>query len=228
MPVTPDIRRSRVLTSMAAGVVAIWSIAMSSTTLLSTTMWPVAAAADAGPSAQALVKETTTRLIEVLESERESLRDDPQRLHEVVEEFILPYFDFERMSRRVLGKKQWNKAGPEQRARFVSAFRSLLVRTYATVLNQYGDQTITWPDPVPRKKDDEIVVPMLIGQSGSRTIRAAYAMHRDGQDWKAFDVSIDGVSLVTNYRSSFRAEIAQHGIDGLITRLDEMNAESSR
>ena len=214
MPVTPDIRCSRVLTAMAAGVVAMWSMAF--------------AAGATGPSAQGLVQETTTRLIGVLESERESLRDDPRRLHEVVEEFILPYFDFERMSRRVLGKKQWKKAGPEQRARFVSAFRSLLVRTYATVLNQYRDQTITWLDPVPRKKDDEIIVPVLIGQAGNRTIRVAYAMHRDGQDWKAFDVSIDGVSLVTNYRSSFRSEIARHGIDGLITRLNEMNAESSR
>ena len=214
VPVTPGpgIRRSRALTAVAAGVA----------------MWSMALAAGAGPSAQGLVKETTTRLIEVLESERESLRNDPRRLHEVVEEFILPYFDFERMSQRVLGKKQWKKAEPEQRARFVSAFRSLLVRTYATVLNQYGGQTITWLDPVPRKKDDEIIVPVLIGQAGSQTIHVAYAMHRDGQDWKAFDVSIDGVSLVTNYRSSFRSEIARHGLDGLVTRLEEMNAESSR
>ena len=190
--------------------------------------WSMAAAADAGPSAaQALVKETTARLLELLESERESLRDDPQRMHEVVEEYILPYFDFERMSRRVLGKKQWKKASPEQHARFVSAFRSLLVRTYATLLNQYDDQTITWLDPVPRKKDDEVVIPVLIGQDGNRAIRVAYAMHRDGQDWKAFDVSVDGVSLVTNYRSSFRSEIAQHGIDGLITRIETRNEESS-
>lgn len=189
--------------------------------------WSMALAANAAPAAQALVKETTARLLELLESERESLRDDPRRLHEVVEEYILPYFDFERMSRRVLGKKQWNEAGPEQRARFVSAFRSLLVRTYATVLNQYGDQTITWLDPVPRKKDDEVVIPMLIGQAGNRAIRVAYAMHRDGQDWKAFDVSVDGVSLVTNYRSSFRSEIARHGIDGLITRIETRNKEPS-
>ena len=207
----PGVRRSRMLTMVAAGVVA----------------WPMVIAADAGPSAQALVQETTARLVELLESERESFRDDPRRLHEVVEEFILPYFDFERMSRRVLGKKQWKKAGPEQRARFVSAFRSLLVRTYATVLDQYGDQTITWLDPVPRKKDDEVVIPLLIGQAGSQAIRVAYAMHRDGQDWKAFDVSVDGVSLVTNYRSSFRSEIARHGIDGLITRIEMRSKEPS-
>ena len=211
MPVITGIRRSRVLTAVAAGAIA----------------WSMTIAAGAEPPAQTLVKESTARLVEVLKSERESLRDDPRRLREVVEELILPYFDFERMSRRVLGKKQWKKAGPAQRARFVSAFRSLLVHTYATVLNQYSDQTITWLDPEPRKRDDEIVIPVLIGPAGNQAVRVAYAMHRDGQDWKAFDVSIDGVSLVTNYRSSFRAEIARHGIDGLITRIEAKNKESS-
>ena len=207
MPVITGIRRSRVLTAVAAGAIA----------------WSMTIAAGAEPPAQTLVKESTARLVEVLKSERESLRDDPRRLREVVEELILPYFDFERMSRRVLGKKQWKKAGPAQRARFVSAFRSLLVHTYATVLNQYSDQTITWLDPVPRKRDDEIVIPVLIGPAGNRLSASRTRCTGTGRTGKAFDVSIDGVSLVTNYRSSFRAEIARHGIDGLITRIETKN-----
>ena len=179
----------------------------------------MAAAASPGASARHMVEEVTTRLLEELTSQRESLQDDPQRLYEFVDRLVLPHFDFERMSRRVLGKR-WKKSSPEQRTRFVSAFRSLLVRTYATVLNEYRGQTVTYLDPVARKKDNEIVIPMVVELAGNRSVRVAYAMHQDGADWKVFDVSVDGVSLVTNYRSSFRSEIARHGIDGLTTRIE--------
>ena len=94
------------------------------------------------------------------------------------------------------------------------------MRTYSAVLNEYRGQTLAYLDPVPRKSDDEIVIPAEIEQTGGQPIRIAYAMHQDGMDWKIFDVAVEGVSLVTNYRSSFRSEIARHGIDGLIARLE--------
>lgn len=84
----------------------------------------------------------------------------------MAERLVLPYFDFERMARRVLGKR-WKAAAREQQKRFVSAFRTLLVRTYAMVLNEYRGQTLTYLDPVPRKKDDEIVLPMQINLTAS-------------------------------------------------------------
>ena len=176
-----------------------------------------------GSSAREKVEEVASGTVEELASQRDVLRDDPQRLRELVERLIVPHFDFERMSRRVLGKR-WKKSSEDQRARFVSAFRTLLVRTYATLINEYDGQAMTYLDPVPRKKDNEFVVPVTIGQSGGMEFRVAYAMHLVDTDWKVFDVAVDGVSLVTNYRSSFRAEIARHGIDGLIERLEEKNA----
>ena len=198
-----DIWRSRALMVAMACVIA----------------WSMATAADAGHPAQHLVEQVTSRILEGLTSQRESLQDDPQHLYEFVDRHIVPHFDFERMSRRVLGKR-WKTASPEQQTRFVSVFRSLLVRTYSAVLNEYRGQTLTYLDPVPRKSDDEIVIPVEIEQTGGQPIRIAYAMHQDGMDWKIFDVAVEGVSLVTNYRSSFRSEIARHGIDGLIARLE--------
>ena len=176
-------------------------------------------AADAGSSARHLVAQVTSTVLEELTARRDSLQEDPERLYELVERLVLPYFDFERMSRRVLGKR-WKKASPEQQVRFVSAFRSLLVRTYAMVLHEYRGQALTYLDPVARKKDNEIVIPVHIEMSGGQAFRVAYAMGWDGAHWKVFDVAVDGVSLVTNYRSSFRSEIARHGIDGLIARLE--------
>ena len=208
MSVTANLRCVATLMVLAAGILA------GST-----------AAAGADSAAQQLAKEVTTSIVEELTSRRESLRNDPQGVYELVDRLILPHFDFERMSRRVLGKR-WKEASPEQRRRFVAAFRSMLVRTYATMLNEYRGQTLVWLDPVARKKDDEIVIPVQVELSASQPVRVAYLMHGNGTDWRVFDVTVDGVSLVTNYRSSFRSEIARHGIEGLIERLEARNAET--
>ena len=209
MSVTANLRCVATLTVLAAGILA-----------------GPTAAAGAGSTAQQLAKEVTTSIVEELTSRRESLRNDPQGVYELVDRLILPHFDFERMSRRVLGKR-WKEASPGQRRRFVPAFRSMLVRTYATMLNEYRGQTLIWLDPVARKKDDEIVIPVQVELSASQPVRVAYLMHGNGTDWKVFDVSVDGVSLVTNYRSSFRSEIARHGIEGLIERLEARNAKTN-
>ena len=184
------------------------------------------AAADAHP-AQSLVKQVVVRVIDSLESQREALAGDPQKVYELVDRLILPYFDFERMSRRVLGKR-WKKTTPAQRERFIAAFRTLLVRTYSLVLGEYRGQAMEYLDPVARKRDDEIIIPVKVALSNTQTVIVAYAMQGSGPDWKVFDVAIDGVSLVTNYRSSFRSEVARHGIDGLSALLEAKNSESSK
>ena len=182
-----------------------------------------ATAGDAGASAQRFVQQVTSTIADELILRRETLRDDPQALYQLVDRHILPYFDFERMSRLVLGKKRWNSSSPEQRERFVAAFRSLLVRTYAELLRDYQGQPLTYLDAVPLKREDEIYIPVQIELSGGQTARIGYAMRGTGTDWKVFDVTVDGVRLLKNYRSSFRSEIARHGVDGLIARLEAMN-----
>ena len=184
---------------------------------------PTAAGGGSG-GGQRLVQQVTSTIIDELTARRDELHDDPQAVYELVDRLVLPHFDFERMSRRVLGKKRWRAATPEQRAQFVAAFRTRLVQTYALILNEYRGQRLTWLDPVPRKRDDEIVVPVAIEVSGGEPARVAYAMKGSGTDWKVFDVAVDGVSLVKIYRSEFRSEIARHGIDGLIASLEAKNA----
>ena len=185
---------------------------------------PAVTAASDGAAAQRLVRQVTSTIIDELTERRDALENDPRAVYEMVDRLVLPHFDFERMSRRVLGKKRWKTASAEQRARFVAAFRTLLVRTYAVLLDEYRGQRLTWRDPVPRKRDDEIVIPVTIELAGGKPAQVAYAMHGSGTDWKVFDVAVDGVSLVRNYRSSFRSEIARNGIDGLIASLEARNA----
>ena len=128
------------------------------------------------------------------------------------------------MSQRVLGK-YWNRATPEQQAQFVGEFQVLLVRTYATALKEYSEQTIEFLSTRERDGGEEVTVRTQITQAGAPPIPINYEMYRKDDAWKVFDVSIDGVSLVINYRSTFSSEIRRNGVDGLIARLNKHNNE---
>ena len=182
------------------------------------------AAATSSTSAEDLVKSTTDQVLETLADEREAIENSPDRLFEIVDEIVLPHFDFERMSRRVLGKA-WKRASPEQQSNFIKEFQTLLVRTYATALKAYSDETIEFLPPREKEGGKETTIRTQIVLSGSPPIPMNYEMYQRSDGWKVFDVAIDGVSLVINYRSTFRSEIRKNGVDGLIARLAKHNSE---
>lgn len=178
--------------------------------------------------AEQLVKETTSKVLARLRADHDELKANSDRIYPLVEELILPHFDFERMSIWVLGKN-WRLASPEQRKRFTREFQTLLVRTYATALLEYTDQTIEYLPFRADPEDKRVTVRTEIIQPGGHNIPLDYRMYRnqDGQ-WKVYDISVDGVSLVTNYRSSFAAEINRGGIDKLLQKLAEMNQKGGQ
>jgi phospholipid transport system substrate-binding protein len=169
---------------------------------------------------EALVKDTTDKVLEVLKKEKAQIDENPGLLYGIVDEYIIPHFDFRRMSQRVLGK-YWHRASEEQQKNFVSQFQTLLVQTYGAALREYSDQKIEFL--ASRSRDGEVSVRTQIVQSGSPPIPIQYEMYKPDGEWKIYDVSIDGVSLVINYRSTFASEIRSSGVDGLIERLAEHN-----
>lgn len=178
-----------------------------------------------GP-AQQLVMDTTTRMLRVLKAEREVIREHPGRIYALVNDVILPHFDFSRMSRWVLGK-HWRSASEGQQERFVAEFRTLLVRTYATALLEYSDQQVEYLPVKAAPREGEITVRTQIRQPGGFPIPINYQMYRDDAGtWKVFDVVIDGISLVANYRTAFSGQIGRDGLDRLIALLAERNQEA--
>ncbi|MGB5471904.1 MAG: ABC transporter substrate-binding protein [Gammaproteobacteria bacterium] len=168
-----------------------------------------------------LVRDTSSRMLVALKDNRAAIKQDSSRLYDLVSTIVLPYFDFERMSQWVLGKN-WRTATPEQRDRFVEQFRGLLVRTYGQALSDYADEKIVYLPFAGDLSAPTVTVRTEIEQAGS-TIPISYSMYRSGEGWKVYDVAISGVSLVTNYRSSFGNIIRDKGIDNLITQLVEKN-----
>ena len=182
----------------------------------------VSLSANDDPPAQIVVKQTTDQLLSSINSERAEIDSDKARLYAIVEEIVLPHFDFSRMSRRVLGR-HWREATEDQQERFTEAFKQMLVRTYATAIAEYRDQAIVYLPMRARGEGGEVSVRTQIEPPGGTPIPIFYEMYPIDDKWKVYDVSIDGVSLVINYRSSFSNEIRRNGMDSLISRLTEMN-----
>lgn len=175
-------------------------------------------------SAQDMVRQTSDRMIAALKAEREAIKADPKRLYPLVEEIVLPHFDFERMSGWVLGK-HWRTASDAQKTRFVQEFRALLVRTYATAMAEYRDQEIVYLPFKAESGADDVTVRSEIKNPGGPSIPVSYSAYLKNNEWKVYDVNIDGVSMVTNYRSTFSNEIRQAGLDALIDKLATRNQQ---
>ena len=185
------------------------------------------ALAKVNQSPQELVEKTTDRIVAALKVEQAAIKENPSRLYEIVDEIVLPHFDFYRMSRWVLGK-HWRKATPAQREQFVREFRTLLVRTYAKALNDNYDKPIDLLPMRAKKGADEVTVRTEVQVDSGFPIPIDYKMYRnDKGEWLVYDVSVDGVSLVTNYRSTFSKEIRQGGLPRLIADLAKRNREAA-
>ena len=178
------------------------------------------------PAPLVLVRQTTDRMIAALEKDSKEIDTNPERLYELVDEIVLPHFDFERMSKLVLGK-YWRQASADQRSRFTSEFRTLLVRTYATSMKEYSDQKITFLPVDMTDSDTDVTVKTEVEQSAGFPVPIDYTLYLKDGEWKVYEVAVDGVNLVINYRTSFAAEIRKPGgIDALIDTMSKRNRQA--
>ncbi|WP_029147955.1 phospholipid-binding protein MlaC [Methylophilus sp. 5] len=185
-------------------------------------MWLLSGVAMAGMTPDQLVKKTADDVIEVIKNDKDIQAGNQQKIFALAEEKILPNFDFEKVSRLVLGKN-WTNATPEQKTAFQAEFKTLLMRTYATALSKYKNQTIEYKPFRMEAGADSATVKTAIQQPGGDPISVDYSLGKKADDWKVFDIVIEGVSLVTNYRSQFAQEIRQNGLDSLTKKLADKN-----
>ena len=188
----------------------------------------VSAQAGATIAPDALVKQTSDKLLSELTENREALQSDHGRLYRLVDEVVLPHFDFKRMSQLVLAQ-YWRRATEAQRQRFVEEFKALLVRTYATALFEYTGQEIVFKPLRLKEGATTAVVKTEVVQPAGPKIPMHYLLklNKSG-DWKVFDIRIDGISLVTNYRTSYARHIQTSGLDSLIASLAEKSDKTIR
>jgi len=173
-----------------------------------------------------LVKKTADEVLEIVKNDKDIQAGDQKKIFDLAETKILPNFDFERVSRLVLGRN-WANATDDQKVQFQKEFRSLLLRTYSSALSKYQNQTIEYLPFRLQPDATRATVKTRILQPGGQPISLDYTLEKGPSGWKVFDIVIEDVSLVTNYRSQFNNEIRQvGGMDGLIQRLAEKNKEA--
>jgi phospholipid transport system substrate-binding protein len=177
-------------------------------------------AQDLAPDAQ--VKQVTDEVIGIIQQDKDIRAGNQKKVNELVDAKVLPYFNFGRMTALAVGPN-WRKASAEQQKALTSEFRTLLVRTYSSALSTYKNQVIAFQPLRAAAGDTDVTVRTQVKQPGTAPISIDYGMEKTPSGWKVYDVVVGGVSLVTNYRETFNAEIHEGGLDGLIKSLASKN-----
>ncbi len=184
--------------------------------LLAVPAWAVATSPDT------LVDNTAQEVLSIVRQDKDLKSGNTAKILALVEAKILPHFDFTRMTRLAMGKN-WAKATPEQQQDLVNEFRTLLVRTYSNALSMYSDYTIK-VEPVKNiAADTDTTVRTKVMDNSQQPIPIDYSMEKTSNGWKVYDVTVAGVSLVTNYRSTFNSQVRDGGVDKLLKTLVEKN-----
>ncbi len=178
----------------------------------------------AEPSADtpiAVIDTRATALAEQMAGKQDYFAENVDELYTLVDELLLPGFDVNYASKLVLGRTHWTTATEAQRDRFIAAFYGFLVRTYAKGLVGFSQDDMTIdPDPAYSKDGNKALVRTQLALENGEAVQINYALRKTDAGWKMYDVRIDGVSYIQNYRSQFDAEISARGIDAVIRRLE--------
>jgi phospholipid transport system substrate-binding protein len=170
----------------------------------------------------ALLQYIADNMIAGLKSNQATLKTKPSIVYSLAHQYVVPYADLSEMSKRVLPPSVWNSATPGQRSAFEKQFTTLLIRTYASALTSYKDQTVKFY-PVRGASGQTVQVSSDIVSPQSSPIHVTYRLIRVGGGWRLFDMSVEGVSLIESFRSQF-ADILSHGnMDQLISQMSGHN-----
>ena len=185
------------------------------------------ASAHAQEAPDALVKRVSQDVLQTTKGDPKIQAGDQARIREVMESKLAPNFDFERMTALAMGRN-WRDATPEQQKRLTVEFKTLLVRTYSGALTQYRDQTIDYKPLRADPNAADVLVRTEVIRQGQPPVQIDYGMEKKDNAWKAYDVVVGGVSLVTNYRDEFNEQVRAGGIDGLIKTLAAKNGGGAK
>jgi phospholipid transport system substrate-binding protein len=178
-------------------------------------------------SPQDMIQSITTDVLEALRTDAGDSRRDPARLVDLMLQSVVPHLDTELMAAQVLGR-YWRGASDAQRKQFTEEFKSLLTKTYAAVFRRYANQTVTVLATQAGGSSDRAVVPTTIKSAGEQDIRVDYRVRQTRGEWLVYDVVVDGISLLINYRSEYSNFLQRNSLDKLINRLQDKNAEFAR
>ena len=177
-----------------------------------------------------LLQKATVKMLRSINTHRSEIKKSPAKLKSLVEEIILPHLDFISASKMVMGK-YWRRAEKAQKIKFIKQFRLLLLRFYSSALSEYlnGNDKNLREDliryfPIDLEEGDtSLTVRAELQPDTGEAIPIRYRMHLTKKGWKIYDVSVEGISMITTYKNNFANQFKTQGIDALIASLEEKN-----
>jgi len=182
---------------------------------------PVSAKTPDVDVAEKRVLQVTGKILNLLEQNKALYSRDQNALNTMIRREVLPFIDFNAMSKLTLGK-HWRRASATQRTRFINAFREMLIRSYAKTMIDYSGSKVRAGNSAQNRKPGYVIARTLVTPQGRSAISANYSLRKVGNDWKAYNVEIAGISLITNFRTNFTREVSAKGLDSLIARIEKI------
>ena len=182
----------------------------------------IAAAVQAQEAPDALIKQVTEDVLEIVRNDKDIQSGNTQKAIDLVDKKVLPHFNFPHMTALALGK-DWRKATPPQQQQLTAEFRTLLVRTYSNALTGYKNQKVVYKPFKLNAGETDVLVRTEVLQPGSKAVQLDYSLEKLESGWKVYDMTVAGISLVTNYRDQFAQEVRNGGIDGLVATVAAKN-----
>lgn len=174
-----------------------------------------------------LARSVADDVLAVIRADKEIQSGNQKKVLELVEAKVVPHFSFASMTQLAMGRN-WRQANAEQQQRLVAEFRMLLVRTYTTAFTQYKNQTVEYKPLRMAAGETDVVVQSLVKQPSGSPVAVDYNMEKTDNGWKVYNVKIEGISLIENYRNTFNTEIQKNGVDGLIKSLADKNHSNAQ
>ena len=179
-----------------------------------------------------MLKIATKKMLRSINENRAEINQSPDKLKSLVEEIILPHLDFIAASKAVMGK-YWRRAAKDQKLKFIRQFRLLLLRFYSSALSEYLngrdkvlDENLIHYFPLKLKEGEKsLTVRAEVQPDTGQPIPIRYRMHLTKKGWKIYDVSVEGISMITTYKNNFATQFRTEGIDALIASLKEKNEQ---
>ena len=169
-----------------------------------------------------LVKQVTEEVLEIVGKDKDIQNGNAKKAIDLVDAKVIPHFNFKHMTALAVGK-DWRKASPQQQEQLAAEFKTLLVRTYSNALTSYKNQKVVYKPFKMNAGDADVLVRTEVQQPGNKPVQLDYSLEKLDAGWKVYDVSVAGISLVTNYREQFGQEVRNGGIDGLIKAIAAKN-----
>ncbi|QRM20602.1 hypothetical protein GBK02_15025 [Dechloromonas sp. TW-R-39-2] len=169
-----------------------------------------------------LVQQVSSEVLEIIRSDKDIQNGNTQKVIDLVEKKVLPHFNFLHMTALAVGK-DWKKANAQQQQQLAAEFKTLLVRTYANALTGYKNQKLVYKPFKMAAGETDVLVRTEVLQPGSKPVQIDYSLEKLDAGWKVYDMTVAGISLVTNYRDQFAQEVRNGGLDGLISTISAKN-----